>query len=105
MAIKFNRIWSDAELEAALDAYIEMLGSEREGRPFNKAEINRSLREPGSPLEGRTKASIEYRMQNISAVLKEADLPIVKGYAPAANVGNGTSSRIWTIWQQRQGKN
>ena len=101
MANQYNREWSDEELAAAVDAYLEMLRHQKDGRPYNKAEINRSLREPGSPLQGRTKASIEYRMQNISAVLADEKLPIVEGYAPAANVGENIRTRILSLLKKR----
>ena len=100
---KYNSGWTDAELTAAIDAYLTMLRCEKNGEPYNKAEINRSLRESGALLEGRTKASIEYRMQNISAVLKEEKLPFVKGYAPAANVGDQMRARISKIYSGRIG--
>jgi 5-methylcytosine-specific restriction enzyme A len=104
MANTFKRDWSDKELEAAVDAYIEMLEYEKGGKPYSKTEINKALREKGEPLEGRTKSSVEYRMQNISAVLMDAGLPVVKGYAPAANVGEGIRAKIWKIWVDRNEK-
>ncbi len=64
--------WTDAELAASVAAYIEMLEHERAGEEYNKAEFNRSLRE--GILKNRTKASVELRMQNISAVLDELGL-------------------------------
>lgn len=102
MANKYNREWTDTELTAAVDAYLEMLRSEENSQPYNKAEINRCLREPGAALEGRTKASVEYRMQNISAVLRGEKMPIVKGYAPAANVGDHIRTRVLRILKERR---
>ena len=102
MPNKFNKEWTDVELTAAIDAYLEMLSCEQNGKLFNKAEINRELRAPGAPLEGRTKASIEYRMQNISAVLMVEKKTVVKGYAPAANVGDHIRTRITRILKERQ---
>jgi|ERR1043166_1913035 5-methylcytosine-specific restriction protein A len=93
--------WSDDELQAAVDAYLEMLRCEKKGHPYNKAEINRSLRTAGGGIEGRTKGSVEYRMQNISAVLQSEDLDWVKGYKPAANVGETVRARIWKMLQKR----
>jgi 5-methylcytosine-specific restriction protein A len=102
MPNKFNREWSDTELAAAVDAYLDMLRYEQNGKPFNKAEINRALRESGAALEGRTKASVEYRMQNISAVLKSEKLTTVKGYAPASNVGDHIRVRLLRILKERR---
>jgi hypothetical protein len=95
-------ITGNVELAAAVDAYLDMLQSEKNQQPFIKAQINRSLREPGAPLEGRTRASVEYRMQNISAVLVSEKLPTVKGYVPAANVGNNSHARILRIIKERR---
>jgi 5-methylcytosine-specific restriction protein A len=103
MPNKFNRDWTDAELEAAVGAYVEMLRCQKQGRPYNKAEINRRLRETGAPLEGRTKASIEYRMQNISDVLQEEGSQFVLGYAPASNVGDRIRRRILQLLKKNGG--
>ena len=87
--------WSDSELEAAVKAYLWMLEQETSGNAYSKAEVNRSLRE--GPLSTRTKASVEYRMQNISAVLQELCLPWIKGYLPAKNLGTGVKDRIRSV--------
>jgi len=84
--------WTDSELDAAVNAYLWMLEQETSGKSYNKAEVNRSLRK--GPLTARTKASVEYRMQNISAALQELCLPWIKGYLPARNVGTGVNDRI-----------
>lgn len=87
--------WTDSELGAAIDAYLEMLELEKLGTPFNKAEVNRQLR--SGILANRSKASIEYRMQNISATLDEFCLPRIEGYAPAKNIGTGVKDRIGSL--------
>jgi 5-methylcytosine-specific restriction enzyme A len=102
MQAKTNKPWTDDELAAAVDAYLEMLESEHKGRPYNKAEVNRSLREKGMPLKGRTKSSVEFRMQNISAVLQAEGHSFVKGYVPAKNVGGHVHSRIAEILKSRK---
>ncbi len=61
--------------------YFAMLEKERRGESFNKAGHNRALRERLS----RTKGSVEYKHQNISAVLIELGFPYVEGYKPAGN--------------------
>lgn len=87
--------WSDAELEAAVEAYLGMLAAEQANHPYSKAEINSGLRE--GQLSGRTKGSVEYRMQNISAVLLELGHAWLPGYKPAHNVGLGVKQRLLTI--------
>ncbi|CRM79212.1 HNH endonuclease [Pseudomonas sp. 25 R 14] len=84
--------WDDAELAAAVEAYLKMLAWEKRGRPFNKALENRMLRE--GPVAGRAKGSIEFRMQNISTVLTRMGLDRIEGYKPAKNVGSGVEQRI-----------
>jgi 5-methylcytosine-specific restriction protein A len=84
--------WSDTELREAVRSYLWMLRLESEGTPYNKSEINRSLRE--GLLKNRSKSSVECRMQNISAVLEGLCLPRVKGYVPAKNLGTSVKDRI-----------
>ncbi len=89
-----NAIWSDDELAAAARAYLDMLRQEIAGHAYIKRDITRSLLEPGAALETRTLASVEYRMQNISAVMEEMGLPRIKGYMPAKNIGTDSKERL-----------
>lgn len=84
--------WADEEIKASIEAYLSMLDMERRGRPYNKSAINRELRD--GPLGGRSKASLEYRMQNISAVMEDLGLERIKGYVPAKNVGPSVKAKI-----------
>lgn len=88
----FNSHWTDDEFEAAVRAYLWMLAQEQNGKAYKKSDMNEALR--NGPLSARTKASIEYRMQNISAVLEELSLPWLKGYIPAKNVGETGKEKI-----------
>lgn len=89
---KTNSDWSDLEIQAAVDAYLSMLQRELSGLKVNKAHENRLLRE--GPLAGRTKGSVEFRMQNISTVLVEMNRDRINGYKPAKNVGANVVSSI-----------
>lgn len=73
--------WTRKEVDHILEDYFQMLKLEIEGRPFNKAEHNRNLQQ----LIDRSKGSIEFKHQNISAVLKSFGIPFIKGYLPATN--------------------
>ncbi|WP_434628941.1 HNH endonuclease [Pseudomonas sp. Z1-29] len=84
--------WSDEELEASVDAYLKMLDRELNGQSFKKSVENQLLRD--GPLSKRSPASIEYRMQNISAVLDQMELRRISGYMPAKNIGAGVAQRI-----------
>lgn len=58
-----------------------MLVADLAGRPYSKAERNRALQK----LVGRGRGAIEYKHQNISAVLKGLGETWVAGYKPAFN--------------------
>jgi hypothetical protein len=73
--------WTRREIEAIVADYLEMLMIELAGGMFVKAERNRALQ----ALTGRSHGSIEYKHQNISAVMAEFGLPFVRGYKPAKN--------------------
>ena len=85
-----ERNWSEAEIIAVVREYLRMLEAQKAGKPINKAEVNRSLRE-GS-LSDRTRGSIEFRMCNISTVI--AEMSYLQGYAPRQNVGNNVRAMI-----------
>lgn len=68
-------------MEAAVAAYREMLRAELGGEHFNKAENNREVQ----ALTGRSKGSVEFKHQNISAVLNQFGLPYIEGYKPRVN--------------------
>jgi 5-methylcytosine-specific restriction enzyme A len=91
--------WSEAELEASVDAYLKMLKWETEGTKYVKSKINSELRD--GPLRARTKGSVEFRMQNISAVMQELGITWIKGYKPAANVGEQVKANIKQVILRR----
>ncbi len=90
--------WSEEELKAAVLAYIEMVEYERKGINYNKSEINSELRK--TKLKSRSKSSVEFRMQNISAVMENLCLPRIKGYLPAKNVGAQVTDLILKILEE-----
>lgn len=61
-----------------------MLTDELARRPINKAARNRALQ----AMTGRSKGSIEFKHQNISAVLLGLGQPWIDGYKPKANFQN-----------------
>jgi hypothetical protein len=76
-----RRDWTDEELDLIVADYFLMLEDEAIGKPYNKAEHNRLLRRHIDRSEG----SIEFKHQNISAVLLKLGLPRIIGYLPAVN--------------------
>lgn len=91
-AVLNNSSWTDDELTSAIQAYLDMLHAELNGHAYSKAEVNRRLR--AGPLSIRTKGSIEFRMQNISAALYELKMPWIAGYLPAKNIGSTVKEKM-----------
>lgn len=73
--------WSDEQNDAIVADYFAMRQDEVVGRQYSKAEHNRLLQ----ASIGRTRGSIEYKHQNISAVLKGLGEHWIPGYKPAFN--------------------
>ena len=73
--------WSPDELKLIVDDYFSMLRDEQTGRPYSKTEHRKELMKH----VGRSDGSIEFKHQNISAVLIELGLPQIEGYKPAWN--------------------
>jgi hypothetical protein len=74
--------WDWLECEACVQDYFAMLFKQLAGKKYNKAEHNRSLQ---LKLNNRSKGSVEFKHQNISAILIELGQPYIIGYKPAAN--------------------
>jgi hypothetical protein len=74
--------WSRLECELIARDYLDMLVEELNCRDYSKAKHRRNLR---SFLEDRSEGAIEYKHQNISAVLIDLGLPYIRGYKPAFN--------------------
>ncbi|ABA06087.1 conserved hypothetical protein [Nitrobacter winogradskyi Nb-255] len=76
-----NGPWTDEENDLIVADYFAMLADDIAGRPYNKAEHDRQLQE----RIDRTRTSIEFKHQNISAVLKGLGEDWIPGYKPAFN--------------------
>jgi hypothetical protein len=74
--------WQRWEIDALVASYFAMLVAEERGERPVKAEFNRRLRDL---LTARTHGSIEYKLQNVSAVLDDQHLLFIDGYKPARN--------------------
>ncbi|MEP4379201.1 MAG: DUF3883 domain-containing protein [Alphaproteobacteria bacterium] len=73
--------WSASEIDLIVADYFGMLWKELAGEPYIKSQRNTELQR----LTGRSKGSIEYKHQNISAVLEQLGRPWILGYKPAVN--------------------
>jgi hypothetical protein len=76
-----SEAWSDSENDAIVADYFAMLASELAGHTINKAERNRALQ----AFIKRGRGSIEYKHQNISAILLGLGETWIAGYKPAFN--------------------
>ena len=77
-----NEPWTDSENDLIVADYFAMLFDDVSGRPYNKAEHRRRLL---PLLRERSEGSIEFKHQNISAVLKGLGEDWIPGYKPAFN--------------------
>ncbi|MFV8817772.1 DUF3883 domain-containing protein [Haliea sp. E17] len=74
--------WNWLECEAIVQDYFEMLNLELLGNSYSKADHRRKLM---ASLKQRSEGSIEYKHQNISAIMLEMGQPYIQGYKPAFN--------------------
>ncbi len=77
-----NKPWTNEENDLIVADYFAMLADDMAGRPYNKAEHRRTLM---PRLQDRSEGSIEFKHQNISAVLKGLGEVWIPGYRPAFN--------------------
>lgn len=81
MAASRGTPWTTREIEAIVEDYFDMLETELAGATVVKAQRNRTLQN----VIDRSRGSIEYKHQNISAVMAALGLPLIQGYKPAVN--------------------
>lgn len=79
--LKVGTDWSVDELDAIVAEYFAMLSAQSAGQTFVKAQRARAL----DARIGRGAKSIEFKHMNISAVLTELGMPIIRGYRPMTN--------------------
>jgi hypothetical protein len=87
---KLGRPWQSDELDAIVADYFAMLSADIEGRPYVKSRHSAAL----MAQIGRTHRSVEFKHQNISAVLDELGLPWIPGYMPKRNYQNAIFDAI-----------
>lgn len=89
--------WTDAENDAIVADYFAMLAEDLAGRRYNKAGHNRRLQ----ARIGRSHGAIEYKHQNISAVLKALGQTWLPGYRPAYNIQASLTDAV-VRWLEQQ---
>lgn len=92
-------IWSALEVDRVIDVYFSMLEKELGGEEYNKSAFRARLR---SEID-RSNGSVEYKFQNVSAVLAEIGAVFIDGYKPARNVQQLLRQRVVERFQQADG--
>ena len=87
---KIGTHWQDDELDAIVADYFAMLAADLSGRPYVKSRHSAAL----MAQIGRTHRSVEFKHQNISAVLDELGMPWIPGYKPKRNYQNAIFDAI-----------
>ncbi len=77
-----NGAWTDEENDLIVADYFAMLTDDISARRYSKAEHRRALL---PLLNDRSEGSVEFKHQNISAVLKGLGEDWIPGYKPAFN--------------------
>jgi len=92
--------WSEEELRASVEAYVEMHRKESRGTAFTKKSYYEDL----AKKFGRTVKSYEYRMQNISYVYSLQGRQWVSGLKPARNVGANVIQMLERLISEAEGQ-
>ncbi len=87
---KIGTNWQDDELDAIVADYFAMLSADLSGQPYVKSRHSAAL----MAQIGRTHRSVEFKHQNISAVLDELGMPWIPGYKPKRNYQNAIFDAI-----------
>jgi hypothetical protein len=87
---RYGKLWRDDELDAIIADYFDMLEADLARRPYVKSKHSAALMD----RLGRSHRSVEFKHQNISAVLDELGLPWIRGYRPAPNYQEAISDGI-----------
>ena len=91
--------WSNEELKATVESYVEMQRNERAGQFFIKKQYYRRL----AQKFGRTEKAYEIRMQNISYVLSLMGRGWLAGLKPARSIDSGTAAQVEKLLEQIEG--
>src|ERR1700730_12440712 len=87
---KIGTNWRDDELDAIVTDYFAMLAEDLSGRSYVKSKHSAAL----MAQIGRTHRSVEFKHQNISAVMDELGMPWIPGYKPKRNYQNAIFDAI-----------
>jgi hypothetical protein len=92
--------WSEHEVRLIIADYFVMLEAEVQGASYKKSEHRKALI---PHLAGRSEGSVEFKHQNISAVLVEMGLPYVEGYKPRGNYQGLLATEVESFLDEHPG--
>lgn len=92
--------WSENEVRLIVADYFDMLNAELLDKTYKKSAHRKAL---VPQLSGRSEGSIEFKHQNISAVLVEHGLPYIEGYKPRGNYQNLLATEVDVFLEQNSG--
>jgi hypothetical protein len=87
---KSGTIWQDDELDLIIADYFAMLAADLSGQAYIKSRHSAAL----MAKIGRSHRSVEFKHQNISAVLDKLGMPWIPGYRPKFNFQNAIFDAI-----------
>jgi hypothetical protein len=87
---KSGTTWHDDELDLIVADYFAMLAADLSGLTYVKSRHSAAL----MAKIGRSHRSVEFKHQNISAVLDELGMPWIPGYKPKLNYQNAIFDAI-----------
>lgn len=87
---KIGTHWQAGELDLIVADYFAMLAADLSGQQYVKSRHSAAL----MAKIGRTHRSVEFKHQNISAVLDELGMPWIPGYKPKRNYQNAIFDAI-----------
>ncbi|PTT27376.1 HNH endonuclease [Pseudomonas sp. HMWF021] len=96
---KENSGWTDEELGASVDGYLDIQARYPNDQKFNKSLEHKRLQ--NGVLAGRNTKSIDYRLQNITALFEDLGLKTISSYKPKVNLGSGITARLIKILESK----
>jgi hypothetical protein len=87
---RYETDWTGGELDLIVADYFAMLADEMASRAYAKAANNAALRE----RIPRSRGSVEFKYQNVSAVLEKLGMPWIPGYKPARHYQGAIAEAI-----------
>jgi hypothetical protein len=82
--------WTSNEIKLIVRAYLGMLADHAAGRPINKAAVTREI----SRATGRSPGSVQFKLQNASAVLSDMGEPWIPGLMPRSHYQGALSEHL-----------